>query len=387
MQQKEPKLCKKCKTNKPSIIIQKDPVCQECFIGYVEHMFKMSLRLKCNITQKNEKLLICFSGGQNSTALVKMTSDVVYSTCAHNKSKMFIQAHVLYINESFIMKEFIQEYQPQDYIPFLTNECKLPFQTIDIQSIYPDPYVLLQQLHNLSEFGSSREDFVRLIKLHIIYDYAIKNGFQNICFGQNGQRLAADLFSQLSKGRGLSLQSATKYNYSFVYPINQNKLQILHPLKDLLNKDILYYLRLKSNINFPNFILGQHLSHAVKNKPANGNIDHLLEQFIDKLQEGFPSTTFTVLSSADKITLKPLLQQNYCPLCLEIRDQVYNRLEVETLDNSNQQLINHLRNNTKYYNKICFTCNRMLQSARELEKFYNLQGFPPLIIQLADLIQ
>ncbi|CAD8158647.1 unnamed protein product [Paramecium octaurelia] len=266
----------------PQILIQRVTVYKTSFNGYVEYKYVN--------TQKNEKLLICFSGEsncsfnlRNQTALAKLASDVVHSTCAHNKSKKFIETRILQINDNLVMKKFIEAYI---YTNFITNESKLSFQIVDIQSIYPDPQILLKQLFNLSECGSAREDLIRLIKQLIICDYAIWNLLQfNIFFGQNGQILA-DLFSQLSKGRGLSLKSATKYNYSFTYSFNLNNLQISHPLQELLNIDIFYDLELKSNMNFPTFILGQHLSNY---KPAHGNIDHLLEQFLYKLQEGQPS--------------------------------------------------------------------------------------------------
>lgn len=46
--------------------------------------------------------------------MAKLSGDVVHSTCAHNKSKMFIEADVLHINENFIMKEFIKDYVKQN---------------------------------------------------------------------------------------------------------------------------------------------------------------------------------------------------------------------------------------------------------------------------------
>ncbi|KAM3139626.1 hypothetical protein pb186bvf_008271 [Paramecium bursaria] len=237
----------------------------------------------------------------------------------------------------------------------------------------------IEILSQLPEFGSAREDFIKYIKHHIIFKYAAEQQFTKIVFAQNGQRLTSDLFSQLSKGKGYSLTSATKYVYEQEFPSQffleqaeqpSIKIQTLRPLKDLINKDVLFYLK---NKNIERFRLGLALSQPQKNKASNGNIDHLLEDFIDKLQVGFQSTVFTVLNTAEKVALKPLEQQQYCPICLSFKDKVYNRLELETLDNSNQKLLSHLANNTKYYKLVCFSCQRIFQQSPIIEQMYNFE--------------
>ena len=44
---------------------------RECFIENMEHKFKANLRIQLNL-KKNEKILICLSGGINSIAMAKM---------------------------------------------------------------------------------------------------------------------------------------------------------------------------------------------------------------------------------------------------------------------------------------------------------------------------
>lgn len=55
-------------------------------------------------------------------------------------------------------------------------------------------------------------------------------------------------------------------------------------MKDLLNKEVLYYLRCKENPLYPAWQLDSSICRGgTQNKPARGNIDHLLEDFVDKL--------------------------------------------------------------------------------------------------------
>jgi len=62
-------------------------------------------------------------------------------------------------------------------------------------------------------------------------------------------------------------------------------ISILRPMKEFLNKEILYYLRVKSNNNFPTFQIDTNICNYLKlnNNSENGNIDHILENFVDKL--------------------------------------------------------------------------------------------------------
>ncbi|CAD8074879.1 unnamed protein product [Paramecium sonneborni] len=152
------------------------------------------------------------------------------------------------------------------------------------------------------------------------------------------------------------------YNYFliFLFYLNQSKLQ------DNSTSDQNLALIFKT-------LSQDNKSNA---SPSHGNIDHQLEQFIDKLQQGFSSIKFSHLSLADKITLKPLLQFNYCPLCFKSRDQVYNHLQVETLYNSNQKLKNYLRNNTKYLQNI----NKLIKIMDQIKNILIINFFPSALL-------
>jgi hypothetical protein len=50
-------------------------------------------------------------------------------------------------------------------------------------------------------------------------------------------------------------------------------------------------------------------------------------------------------------------------------------------------MIKFLEANTKYYSITCFTCKRMLQNSKNIEKFYNLDGFPKLLVEIAEILK
>lgn len=50
-------------------------------------------------------------------------------------------------------------------------------------------------------------------------------------------------------------------------------------------------------------------------------------------------------------------------------------------------MIKFLETNTKYYSIVCFTCKRMLQNSKNIEKYYNFDGFPQLLIEIAEILR
>lgn len=70
----------------------------ECFIDMVEHKFKYTLRNLLKML-KDDQILVCFSGGASSLAMLKLVSETLFNPKA---KKMFFKAKVLYIDESAI---------------------------------------------------------------------------------------------------------------------------------------------------------------------------------------------------------------------------------------------------------------------------------------------
>ncbi len=53
---------------------------------------------------------------RNSVALVKLASDIVYNTGFYTKSKMFVEAEVLHIDESILYETYTNEAQLKSYV-------------------------------------------------------------------------------------------------------------------------------------------------------------------------------------------------------------------------------------------------------------------------------
>ena len=77
-QNNSPDLCQKCKQNVPVLKTRSDYYCRKCFTDALEHKFKVVLRKHMNV-HKNDKLLVCLSGGPNSVAMVKMFNQALFN--------------------------------------------------------------------------------------------------------------------------------------------------------------------------------------------------------------------------------------------------------------------------------------------------------------------
>jgi cytoplasmic tRNA 2-thiolation protein 2 len=90
--------CKRC-DDKPFVILQKkDIFCRICFKEYCEHKFRSTIG-RSKLIKSDHKILVAFSGGQNSVA----TLDLCLKTLNHRNPvlKFLMEPYLLYIDGRF----------------------------------------------------------------------------------------------------------------------------------------------------------------------------------------------------------------------------------------------------------------------------------------------
>ncbi|EGR32855.1 hypothetical protein IMG5_068780, partial [Ichthyophthirius multifiliis] len=390
-------------------------------------------RLKLNII-KNENCLVCISGGANSTTLTHLVGNTIYNSQGR---KMFFKAELIYIDESVLYENKYKQSNLQK-IEELAKKCQLKLNVLHLSDIYNDlfekiPLIneeqrtlfdqkLIKFLNLFKNVASCQEDIVQFIKTQLYIEYAYKNNFNRIFLGSCGQRLASKIFSLFSKGRGGSADNEIQFidwveyeqmkNFFGSESEFQNKIGIGRPLKDFLNKEVLNYLHLNDLLGFlvdrPYYICENNKQNS--KLPGFGNIDFIMENFIDNIQENFCSTTHTILHTSEKIIKKftpkeGILQR--CPLCFQFRDQIKNILEIETFDSSLGLIYGGENNedNTeeclkkKYFESekiaktdirnliLCFGCRRIIQNLNDDKvNFFDSQLLPQRIIDRTNKI-
>jgi cytoplasmic tRNA 2-thiolation protein 2 len=67
--------CKKCQLNNGFVLLQrKDVFCRNCFYDYCTHKFRSTIG-KSKLVRTADRVLIAFSGGINSLALIHMINE------------------------------------------------------------------------------------------------------------------------------------------------------------------------------------------------------------------------------------------------------------------------------------------------------------------------
>jgi cytoplasmic tRNA 2-thiolation protein 2 len=318
-------------------------------MSMINHKFRSNLRAQCKIRHE-DFLLVCVSGGNNSMAMLQW----FYSTLKENasKKKMFFKIKVLFIDDSILLisnnkfdmdsvisernrkREFIinlcKNYGFDCDIINLENSASLPIfnrddiiiNDIQIENDIINRFINLFKL--IPKLSSFQEDFIKIMTRNLIFNYAIKNNFNKIVLANTAQVIVNNIFSTIVKGRGFALREDTGYIDNHYL---NGKITILRPLKDYLTKEILLF-------NYINKVEIQYSSIDILVNNSNGNTNFLLKNFFDKLQDRMGSTITTVLGTADKLKLKEISNNNLliCGFCLNYLDQVYNELEIGSID-------------------------------------------------------
>lgn len=194
----------------------------------------------------------------------------------------------------------------------------------------------LKIYEHISKAGSFEADFNKILTNNLIFFYSRINGFNKIIFANNGQSLVENLFNSIIKGRGFTAKEGISYVDSRYF--NGNPV-ILRPLKDFLDKEILLFNHMHKVELFHGDAEIDLLRYNLKmNTPFKGNTNNLLGSFFDNLQNRMSATITTVLGTADKLKEQKdvyktnILNFKICEFCLSYVDNVYNILEIGSLD-------------------------------------------------------
>ena len=152
-------------------------------------------------------------------------------------------------------------------------------------------------------------------------------------------------------------------------------------MRDFLQKEIAVY----SYSNRIEIIAQKSLSEmqAVKQQPPFfGNTDLIIEGFFNKLQAGFNVNTVpTVIRLTSKLQGTPEAEQGLCPLCLGVRDEIKNLLEVGStishigVDSIGKMKVDLVKSSDEWFEtvfeqRLCFGCKRLFIESSDKTKLF-----------------
>ena len=311
-------VCYKCHSSPGNYKIRLQLVCKSCFLINTEHTFRCTL--KTSIFPKNgENLLICVSGGPNSSSMLHLI-DSCNNPLKTTKMMKFLPT-ILYIDDSLIYKTDPEH--TEKFLKDIKTRYEYPIITKTIQEIVPNI------LERLPESAQERSDLVYLLLHSSIISIAKEFGFTKIVTAESASRISALVLSGICKGSGVSVNQ-------FSSPCSvENGISIGRPMRELLDKEVCLYQRLYNVSLLTKF--------PISYSSGNGSIDVLVQDFLQNLQSKFPSTVHTLLRTAGKLVPAQTLEK--CRICNGPKDAPLCTLEnFRILDESICYSCHHFKN-------------------------------------------
>lgn len=323
----EEKPCQKCKIEKPILTLRrKDVYCKMCFLTNCNHKFRSTLG-KNKAIRPNDRILVTFSGGQGSLAVLKLIRNSLEDE--NNPKKVSYIPHIFIIDElgidnSFELSEVLKLAKTFDFPIYVAHlsmvmNCKdETFQNVISES--GDYVVGSDQTDNGKEFlsllsqtldQSAKLSLIKDMKRQLMLRAASDLNCSKIFTGECATSLAITLLSGVATGRGAQVGNEAGF-----CDRRSSEVQILRPLREFSIKEVSYFIQHNwdySNLDKPNEASNE------ENDDKFSSIEELTKSFVIGLQEGFPSTVPTIFRTGDKLLLESNSALN-CIICEGIID-------------------------------------------------------------------
>lgn len=289
-------ICVKCKSNSSTIAIRQTVNCTDCFLKGFSLKFR-TLCAKNRKSKSSEKILLCFSGGLSSRALVHVAAEPFRT----DPDRLGLHEYtVLYLNEGHYNENEIQTYLSSYPFPFI------------IQQISAEEKERLDQCN-----PTQREDYLAIIRRGMFVQTAKELGCSLIYTGDNSTRTAIKIIDFTGKGRGFTLPFEVGRDDLHLADASL-PTSIVRPLMEHTSKEVAFYC-------YHNRLLGTepeelNLLKTQTQTATKDSLQTITEHFIVALERDYSSTVSTVSKTATKFTtsittLSESLQLPRCVYC------------------------------------------------------------------------
>jgi cytoplasmic tRNA 2-thiolation protein 2 len=289
-------LCYKCHLAKANYKIRLQLVCKACFVSNTEHMFRCTLK-NCIFPRNGEKMLICVSGGPNSSAMLSLI-DTCNNPLKTKKMMKFIPT-ILYIDDSIVYKT--PSSTVESFISTIESTYKYPVLIRKIEELVPNI------LEALPAEDQTRSDMLYYNIHASIIEVAKQLGIKKVVTAETASRISTRVLSGICKGSGVSVNQDSEPCHAV------DGISVGRPMRELLDKEVCIYVHITQVPVITKLIISDY------NVTYNGNIDTLVQDFLQNLQSKFPSTVHTLLRTASK--LMPISIPDTCRICKKPKDK------------------------------------------------------------------
>ena len=278
--------CKKCSRPNPSVKIHaQGSHCKDCFLSYFHHKFRSTIGRE-GVIPYGAQVVLAFSGGPSSTAMLKLTSD---SLKEKKKAKLSFTIHVIHVNLQ------LGNISSEKTLKRMSSLCESL--GLDLFVIEASEWVKTHSNFSIDDFFDSDDETLKLDREKnliqtILRQYSSEKGFYWLMTGQSLFRSAVSALTEVAFGRGCNLGSICKF-----LDKRDSSVSIFYPVKEFTSKEIALFNHFNSLTSFK-------FSDLESGKSPNTSIQRLTEDFLLNLQIDFPAAVPNVRNSGDKMVAR-----------------------------------------------------------------------------------
>ncbi|KAM0749681.1 hypothetical protein T439DRAFT_381255, partial [Meredithblackwellia eburnea MCA 4105] len=344
--------CIKC--SKPAVIqVRSNGYCNECFLLAFSQKFKFGLApalrrsLQGSVREqmkgkrdpiKRSSVLIAFSGGPSSLAMVELASRFMKEKPKHPKDKrplMYTSIEVAYIDESGTAGAVDHTEGARK----LVEACGFTFVPLKLATVFADSPLSTSltspNLDSIQALEPSNSNLPTLLAplsttssaslraslvQSLLRRTAVDRGHEILLTGESATRVAVKTLAGMSEGRGWSLGEEVGAEWD----AEDGRLLVVRPLSSCLQNEVQLFLETVGlkDVSWGNKMETWELDRQAGDKDVKKKgIERLAEDFVLGLQENFPSTVPTVAGTAGKLGMRTAdagareVADVMCPLC------------------------------------------------------------------------
>ncbi|ODQ82637.1 hypothetical protein BABINDRAFT_164404 [Babjeviella inositovora NRRL Y-12698] len=325
--------CSRCKTEAAILISRKEKFCKTCFARFIggkqrKQMQDEKFKVKYGKAENNvTRVLLALSFGVSSLALLDIILLMLKEQAGMHHGKQGFELVILNIDEH-TTNSLTQS--AREIVPLMkVRYPNLTFKVLSLSS-FVNNQALLARISLYDDFSaivkdfsaedfriadlldrcpnkSSREDLLHIIYRELVLRTAYLENCGTVLYGHNMSRLANDVISLTVKGRGsLVAEALTDGEVSY----RDRKIQIIHPLRDILQSEVDKYAEL---MTLGVFTLTSSIPVSTVTK--NMTIGEITSAYFEMVESDYASVVSTVVKTADKLVPPTAGTTNTCRVC------------------------------------------------------------------------
>ncbi|KAF0983903.1 hypothetical protein FDP41_007818 [Naegleria fowleri] len=339
---------------------------KQTFMENTHKQFKINLNERI---RKGDCVLVCFSGGLSSTAMICMLNQCV---SPNPNWKLHFKWEYLFVDISGALgmsdEERMKLHEQISTVCSNTNEHNRTLHIRSIEDMLFDGSVEKMKNFIFKQFKtmSVHEDLLNQMVKTCIYKFAVEKNFKQVLTGENANRLAIGVLSEISKGRGytiplhIQLEDSSMNGIPTFNPSTDSPITFIRPMKTFLANELAIYIYW--------FKMNHHLfvnDITTKVGVRQSTIYRLVEDFVSMLQKDYPSTVHAILRTIEKLKT-PEQTSIKCALCgVFLSEEDLQDLKT-SLERSHESDYGMAENQPRHDTSVslsqccCFGCKRVL---------------------------